>query len=197
MSMLLQLSRSDSIQELLDNLTAEQIMTTNPVCISQSATISQATALMNQYSIHALPVVDDKKIPIGVISSSDIMIHNHEYLSYFYHKQNQCGPPTAPSQLPPTPSEKSRPSLSQHPSGHPSGPNSHLETFQGDTAGSTDTTPVRDVMTPTIFAVVEHQILREIIKTFLELKVHHLYVRGEHGIVKGVISPLDILRSLL
>lgn len=55
---------------------------------------------------------------------------------------------------------------------------------------------VRDVMTPVIFTVTPHMVVRSVVEQMLSLKVHHLFVVDEDGILVGVISPLDILRHL-
>lgn len=55
---------------------------------------------------------------------------------------------------------------------------------------------VRDVMTPVIFTVTPHSPVRQVVEQMLSLKVHHLFVVDEDGILTGVISALDILRRL-
>jgi CBS domain-containing protein len=54
---------------------------------------------------------------------------------------------------------------------------------------------VRDIMTPVIFTVTPHTLVRAVVEQMLSLKVHHLFV-VEDGVLVGVISSLDILRHL-
>jgi CBS domain-containing protein len=56
---------------------------------------------------------------------------------------------------------------------------------------------VRDLMTPAIFSVTPETTARKVIEQMLTLKVRHLFVVDETGILVGVISPLDVLRRLV
>jgi CBS domain-containing protein len=55
---------------------------------------------------------------------------------------------------------------------------------------------VRDIMTPVIFTVTPHTPVRSVVEQMLSLKVHHLFVVDEDGVLVGVIGSLDILRHL-
>jgi CBS domain-containing protein len=56
---------------------------------------------------------------------------------------------------------------------------------------------VADIMTPAIFSVTPATPARKVIEQMLELKVHHLFVVDDTGVLIGVISPLDVLRRLV
>ncbi len=57
---------------LISNLKVGQIMTTDPLTISQDATIGEAARLMMDNKISGLPVVDDDGKVAGIITESDI-----------------------------------------------------------------------------------------------------------------------------
>jgi CBS-domain-containing membrane protein len=60
----------------------------------------------------------------------------------------------------------------------------------------TDTTRVRDIMTPTILSVRETAPIERVITDFLVFKVHHLFVVDDAGVLIGIISTFDVLRHL-
>ena len=58
----------------LENLTAADIMSRNPIAVQEHATIQEALSLMVQHHILRLPVTRDQKL-IGILSRSDILHH--------------------------------------------------------------------------------------------------------------------------
>ena len=60
----------------------------------------------------------------------------------------------------------------------------------------TDTTRVKDIMTPIVFAVPPTCPVANLIEEFLARKVHRLFVVDDDGSLVGVISALDVLRQL-
>jgi acetoin utilization protein AcuB len=57
---------------LLSKLKIEEIMTRNLVKISPNATIGQAAEMMLEHRVSGLPVVDEKRKLVGIITESDI-----------------------------------------------------------------------------------------------------------------------------
>jgi CBS domain-containing protein len=57
---------------------AAELMTPNPVSIRDTATVAEAIALFSSKRFHAAPVIDDAGRPVGVLSGSDILIHERE-----------------------------------------------------------------------------------------------------------------------
>ena len=55
--------------------TATDLMTPNPLSIRQSATVSEAATFLASRGISAAPVIDEAGRPVGVVSSTDILIH--------------------------------------------------------------------------------------------------------------------------
>jgi CBS domain-containing protein len=66
---------------LLSRLQIEKIMTRNPVTIRPEATLAEAARVMLENRISGLPVVDDDRRVVGIITESDIfsMVVLHEW----------------------------------------------------------------------------------------------------------------------
>ena len=62
----------------LHALTAGELMVPNPISIREEADISEALSLFTEKSIAAAPVIDEAGRPIGVVSRSDLLIHERE-----------------------------------------------------------------------------------------------------------------------
>jgi acetoin utilization protein AcuB len=56
---------------LLDQLTAKDFMTPDPITIAPDATIAEAAQLMVEHKVGGLPVIDDGKL-IGIITETDL-----------------------------------------------------------------------------------------------------------------------------
>src|SRR5215467_11315579 len=62
--------------------TAADLMTPNPVSISANATVHEATTLLIDKGISAAPVIDRAGRPVGVLSRSDILVHDREQVHH-------------------------------------------------------------------------------------------------------------------
>ena len=58
--------------------TATELMTANPISIRDSATIPEAVELLSKRGISAAPVIDAAGRPVGVLSQSDVLLHERE-----------------------------------------------------------------------------------------------------------------------
>jgi CBS-domain-containing membrane protein len=58
--------------------TAADLMAPNPMSIRGDASIPEAIALLVDRHLHAAPVIDEAGRPIGVLSATDIIIHERE-----------------------------------------------------------------------------------------------------------------------
>lgn len=151
---------------VLDAVTAEDLMTPNPISIHASASVQEAIALLTDRGFSASPVIDEAGRPVGVLSRSDILVHDRE----------RGG--TKP--LSDTTDWDMKPR--------------HVR--DGFSVEVVDPTRVRDIMTPVVFTVLLETPAHQVIEQMLALKVHHLFVVDEDRALVGVISPLDILRRL-
>src|SRR5438552_2327638 len=58
--------------------TAEELMTANPLSIRDVATVREAVAFLIDHGISAAPVIDQAGQPVGVLSRSDLIVHERE-----------------------------------------------------------------------------------------------------------------------
>jgi len=119
--------------------------------------------------VSAAPVIDEAGRPVGVLSQSDIVVHDREYIPYSsanpaYYERGDLGP--RPARI-----------------------------IQTDVVNG-DPTRVSDLMTPVVFSVVPETPAHKVIEDMLGLKVHRLFVVGSDGVLIGVISTIDVLRHL-
>jgi CBS domain-containing protein len=146
--------------------TAADVMTANPVSLRAGAAVQEAVALLTERGFSAAPVIDEAGRPVGVLSRTDLLVHERE-----------CGHRAALSDL----TEWDVP------------PRSAREGFSVEVV---DPTLVRDVMTPFVFTVSAGTPVAEVVRQMLSLKVHHLFVVDDDAVLVGIISSLDILRRL-
>ncbi len=149
---------------------AADLMTENPVSIPQNATVREALALFTSKGFGVAPVIDDAGRPIGVLSSSDLLVHDREKGEYLV-----------------TPEAVERAAVAT-PQGEPLKGGFEVE--------NVDPTLVRDLMTPAVFSVTPESPIPHVVAEMLRLRVHHLFVVEKTGTLVGVISSLDVLRNL-
>lgn len=149
----------------LDDLTAGDLMTANPLSLREDATLAEAVRFLTDKGVSGAVVISEAGRPVGVISTSDILIHDRERLG--------------------------RGDLMPLPLGD--------ESAFGDAAGGNlvaGPTFVSEVMTPIVFTVRADDPARTVIEQMIRLNVHRLFVMDESDVVIGVISALDVLRTL-
>jgi CBS domain-containing protein len=154
---------------VLQARTAEDLMTTSPVSIAADASVKEAAAFLTDKAFGAAPVIDEAGRPIGVVSQSDLVIHDRERLEYVVA------------------------GVEQH------ARSDGLETQDlptGFGVVDVDRTQVRDVMTPVIYSVGPDTPAHKVIEDMLGHRVHRLFVVGADGVLVGVISTVDIVRRL-
>lgn len=151
----------------LHALTASELMTTNPVSIREDASVREALALLTDKGYSAAPVIDEAGRPVGVLSRTDLLLHQREEVT-----QHQ----------PAIESSRRREEREHIPEG-----------FQVE---EVDRSRVREVMTPLVFAVAPDAPAAEVVRQLVRLKIHRLFVVDDAGILIGVISSIDLLRHL-
>jgi CBS-domain-containing membrane protein len=149
--------------------TARDFMTASPQSIRADALVREAVAFLADKGFHAAPVIDGAGRPVGVVSQSDIVVHDRENpvrhdIPDYYHRAD----------------------LGKRPDEMPEG-------FQVE---EVDRTTVRDIMTPVVFHVQPDAPAGHIIAEMVALRVHRLFVVDAAGTLVGVISALDLLRHL-
>ncbi len=151
--------------------TAADLMTPNPVSIREDATIKEAIALLIDRGYSAAPVIDRAGRPVGVLSRSDIIVHDRERVEY----------------VPEVPEYYDRHELAT-PARERLGTGFQVERV--------DPTRVADIMTPAVFSIGPETSAARVVNDMLTLKVHRLFVVDVNGVLIGVISALDVLRHL-
>jgi CBS domain-containing protein len=151
--------------------TAAELMMPNPVSIRDNALLKEALVLLTTKGFSAAPVIDAAGRPVGVLSRSDIIVHDREKVEYvprrseFFH------------------TEEVRTAAGE-------------KLGRGFQVENVDKTRVRDLMTPAVFSVRPDTPAAKVISEMLSLHVHRLFVVDENGVLVGVISALDVLRHL-
>jgi len=143
----------------LQAATAEDLMNPDPVSISERANVREALSMLTDKGFSAAPVINNAGRPVGVVSRSDLLVHQRETVSHPVIPERETIP-------------------------------------EGFEVEEVDAALVRDVMTPVIFCVDLDTPATTVVKQFLALKVHHLFVLDKSGVLTGVISTVDVLRCL-
>jgi CBS domain-containing protein len=151
--------------------TAAGLMTPNPVTVREDACLREALRLLLDHRISAVPVVDRRGRPVGVLSRSDVLTHDAEVVTHAR----------------PAPEYFTRRELARA---------AGEDLPEGFEVEAVDTTPVREVMTPVVFAVPPDAPAAEVVRQMVALDVHRLFVVGGAGVLQGVITTMDIVRDL-
>ncbi len=147
--------------------TAGELMHPNPVSIRDTANIQELITLLTDKGFGAAPVIDEAGHPVGVVSRSDVLIHERERTTAVepaleYYREEELA-------------------VARH---------------EGFHVEQVDHTSVRDIMTPAVFSVTPNTPADQVVAQMLKLHVHRLFVVDETGVLIGVISSFDILRRL-
>jgi len=147
---------------------AEDLMSDNPISVRDDASVQEAIALMTDRGFSAAPVIDDSGRAVGVVTVTDILIHDREYVRYL-----KIADVTVPADL------------------------SEYSSMPDDMGIEVvDRTAVSEIMTPTVFTVRPQTKTVEVVEMMIAHQVHHLFVADDDGTLVGVISMGDILRKL-
>jgi CBS domain-containing protein len=142
-------------------------MTPNPVSIMAMATVKQAAAFLTDNGFGAAPVIDMAGRPVGVLSRSDIVVHDRQ------------GIPCAPG----------GPGRQERGEARPG------KATWTDVVDS-DLVQVCDIMTPVIFSVSPQTPAAKVVEKMLTQKIHRLFVVDGARVLIGIISGVDVLRHL-
>ena len=149
--------------------TAADLMSTNPISLRRDAAVHEAIVLLTDRNFDAAPVIDEKGRPVGVVTVTDLLVHDREYVRFL--KTGNMTP---------------RGDLEKYSGGIP-------DDFGIEVV---DRTRVDEIMTPAVFTVAVNTPVPDVVRRLLNLNVHHLFVADEDGVLVGVISTCDILRGL-
>jgi CBS domain-containing protein len=150
--------------------TAAEVMTPNLVSLPVEASLRDALVLFTEKGFSAAPVIDASGRPVGVLSQSDVIVHDREQVNY----------------LPEFPDYYRQADLTTRGG----------ERLRGFQVENVDRTRVGDLMTPAVFSVRVDTPTAMVLEHLLALNVHRLFVVDRTGVLVGVISALDIVRNL-
>jgi CBS domain-containing protein len=146
--------------------TAADLMSHNPLSLRDDATLHEAVAFLVDRGISGAPVIDEAGRPVGVLSQTDVLVHDREEPQHLVQPEVDAGTPL---------------------------PRRWWDSFQLERV---DKTLVRDLMTPAVFCVSLDASAASVVEQLRELNVHRLFVVDENGILVGVITALDVVRRL-
>jgi len=146
--------------------TAADLMTGNPLSLRDTATLREAVAFLIDRGISGAPVIDEAGRPVGVLTQTDVLVHDRENVEHVTPPEFDTGAPL---------------------------PKACWDEFQIERV---DTTLVRDLMTPAVFSVALDTPAWSIVEQMRELNVHRLFVVDGNGVLVGVVTAMDVLRHL-
>jgi CBS domain-containing protein len=73
--------KRDSFRLILDAETAGELMTPNPVSVSEHTMIREAAVALTNREISAFPVINEAGQPVGVLSRADIVRHHSKAMA--------------------------------------------------------------------------------------------------------------------
>jgi CBS domain-containing protein len=152
-----------------DRVTVTEVMTKDVLCVDMTMSLETLTALLLENGISGVPVVDEQRRPIGMISKSDLVRQ---------HFDSDMGREMDDFviQSPETGFE------------YELGPGFHAERIAKATVG--------EVMMPIAFTVPERASLARAAGLMAFEGVHRVPVVDARGRVVGILSSLDVLRWL-
>jgi CBS domain-containing protein len=164
--------RAEKVRPLtLKARTAAELMTEQVVSIPEDAPLKEAVAMLVDRGFSGAPVVNQAGRAVGVISLSDVVVHDRNSVAYAQ----------------PMPEYYLRSDLRAQVG----------EDLSGFQVEAVDRTTVADVMTPVVFSVRPEAPAGQVIQEMLNLRVHRLFVIDRDGVLVGVIAASDILRHLI
>jgi predicted transcriptional regulator len=72
--------------------TAAELMTPNPLSLRASLTLREAIAFLVDRSLSGAPVIDEAGRPVGVLTQSDILIHDREEVDHVVPEVEHASP---------------------------------------------------------------------------------------------------------
>jgi CBS-domain-containing membrane protein len=167
-------------------LTARDVMQYHVVSIAPDASVRQLVQLLADEGISGAPVLDPRGKIRGVVSATDVMrLAAHE-------AEIPAGQLSWEPILLPEETDEEAPAyftLPETPVRFTSPP------ADAATEAAFDRYQVKEIMTPVAFTVRPEAALAELIRLFVRGRIHRVLV-VEAGMLLGIVTPFDILRTL-
>ncbi len=77
---------------VLRALTAADLMTPNPLSLEDSLTVREAIAFFIDRNISGAPVIDSAGRPVGVLTQSDVLVHDRTKVEHMVPESERGGP---------------------------------------------------------------------------------------------------------
>src|SRR5579872_6265111 len=151
--------------------TGEDIMAPKPVSIGYTEKVQRAAAVLTDRGVSAAAVINEAGHPVGVVSQTDIVRVAGGELSASRCALlcDDCG------------------SLGMFLSG--------VRSEELDPGGC-ECPRVREIMTSEVFSIEKNAPVVRVVEEFLSRNVQRLFVVDDEGALVGVVTALDVLRSL-
>jgi CBS domain-containing protein len=149
---------------LKTDLTAKDVMTTEPICVEPSTTIRELWSIFDRNEISGAPVVDQQGRAVGVVSKTDLLRRYsegnvNEAASYLFEMLAEQG-----------------------------------DLDQGKDIASEPHFSVNDVMTESPITAAPDTPVAEVARRMHDARVHRVIVVDKHDVPVGIITSLDLLR---
>jgi CBS domain-containing protein len=148
---------------------AKDIMTVSTISVSKNNNVKAALDLLAEHNISGLPVVDDEKKVVGIISGSDILRYSH---------QKNVVPKTSSSFWVSPYTESDDIAIIRN----------GFEVLHRTT--------IEQVMTKKIFTVKEDTPVSDIAKLMISKTINRVPVVDDAGVLLGIISRADLVKSM-
>ena len=155
-------------------LTARDIMTRDVLLARADWSVQRLAEFLAENSISGAPVISEDGKLIGVVSSTDIVIHDTLPL-----KETPSGEPHE---------YYLQTSERRHAS----------EEFTSSQIAGEPLVTVRDIMTPVIYKVSEDTLVPEVAETMIRNRIHRVFVTRDEQLVGIIATPemLQVVRDL-
>jgi len=151
------------------NRTAKEIMTTDVMSIGPEESIHDAAAILAEYHISGLPVVDEQNKVIGIISSSDIVkFSGQSHVVNLVGTSGWVSPYTDPTAM----------------------------TSLSTGFALLRKKQVKEIMTRRVITVVETASMDEVARILSKKKINRLPVTDASGVLVGIITRTDLITAM-
>jgi CBS-domain-containing membrane protein len=147
----------------------KDIMTREVISVAPSMKINEVAHVLTQYRIHGVPVVDEGKKLVGIVTETDFFVTDSPdlYLPSYINFMN-----ATKMQGEIDPRQKER-----------------VETLMNASA--------KDIMTTECFTFSpEMDVIEQVIKVFQEKRLHTVPVVDQNGILDGIVTVADIIKLI-
>lgn len=151
------------------SVTAKHIMTSEIIPAHEKMTVLALTQLFQKHDISGAPVVDDAGHLVGVVSTTDVLLHSDVFgespvVESEYHKQHD---------------------------------DAAFETLSEDfVPEDVVNLQVRDIMSTNVLSVSVDTPIEEVAKMMYTDRIHRLLVLEDSRLV-GILSTMDVLRAVM